>query len=111
MSQEAELAEFMQRVAAEFDQLCQKRHEEGAKEYGHLTFLENDVIRMMVEELADTVNYCRYQAIKLMLLQTMLEDRLSEAGVLTQEEKDAGEVTIGIQSFKGAGRGWDEQRK
>ncbi len=107
MSPEAELTEVMQQIANEFDQLCQRRHEEGEKEYGHLTFLGNDVIRMMVEELADTVNYCRYQAIKLMLLQAMLEERLSEPGVLTRAEKDAAEVTIGIKSFKGAGSGWN----
>lgn len=86
-----------------FDKLCRERHEAGAAEYGKFTFLENDVVRMMAEELADTSNYCRMQFIKLMFLQRMLEEDLAERGAGDSE----GNITLGIQSFKGVGEvGW-----
>lgn len=95
-------AEAIESTARVFDQLCQDRHELGAKEYGQFTFLENDVVRMMLEELADTVNYCRMQGIKLLLLQTMLEEELDQKLGKGGEE----DITIGIKSFKGTGEGW-----
>ena len=103
MSEATELSEVIKVLSAEFDKLAQERHEAGAKEYGTFTFLGNDVVRMMAEELADTANYCRMQFIKLMILnQAFLEDpRLINAA-------DGGdEITIGIGAFKGAGEnGW-----
>lgn len=87
-------------LSDKFDNLCRERHEAGAKEYGVVTFLENDVVRMMAEELADTANYCRMQFIKIMMLQGFLEDELE--GRADSE----GNVTIGIQSFRGTGTGW-----
>lgn len=104
MSAQPDSTEFIhavKEISEAFDTLCQERHEKGQKEYGVFTFLSNDVVRMMAEELADTANYCRMQFIKLMLLQTILEEELSK-------KSDDGEtITIGIQSFKGvADRGW-----
>lgn len=96
----ADITHIIEEASEVFDKLCQTRHETGQKEYGEFTFMGNDVVRMMLEELADTANYCRYQAIKLLILQEMLENKLSEAG-----HED--EITIGIKSFKGAGAGWD----
>jgi len=82
-----------------FDKLCAERDQKGQAEYGTFTFLGNDVVRMMMEELADTANYCRMQFIKLMMLQTYLEQKLDDAG-------GAG-ITIGLGSFKGTGDvGW-----
>lgn len=87
-----------------FDKLTVERHEAGAKEYGVITFLGNDVIRMMAEELADTANYCRMQFIKLMMLSQMLEADPK----LSALANDDGDITIGIQAFKGAGEvGWN----
>ena len=79
-----------------FDQLCQERHLAGAKEYGVFTFLGNDIVRMMMEELADTANYCRMQFIKLMMLQAQLE---GDPRVMKSD--------MGAQAFKGVGEvGW-----
>jgi hypothetical protein len=80
-------------LSAEFDQMCQLRHEKGAEDYGHLTFLENDTLRMLCEELIDAANYARYTYIRLRLY----------------SEKFAGEnpeSQIGAKSFKGAASEW-----
>jgi hypothetical protein len=104
------LADEINKFGAMFDVLCVERHEAGAKEYGALTFLGNDVIRMMMEELADTANYCRYQFVKLMFLQERLETMMSEdpTGLLAQD----GELQMGLgaASFKGVGEtGWNKK--
>jgi hypothetical protein len=78
---EEDLAKLFQSLSDDFDTLCRERHEAGAVEYGTLTFVGNDVIRMMMEEMADTANYARYQYIKLMLLQNFLVEKLTELGV------------------------------
>lgn len=102
MANNEDLVTAMEQFSEEFDKLCQNRHEAGAAEYGVVTFLGNDVVRMMMEELADTANYCRMQFIKLMLLQGMLQDELAENKV----PDDEGNITIGVQSFKGTKEGW-----
>lgn len=102
----SDFAELLKEYSAAFDKLTQERHEVGAKEYGAFTFLENDVVRMMMEELADTANYCRMQFIKLMLLQHALEEEIGQGlhGATNQEDN----ITIGVKSFKGAGDiGWN----
>jgi hypothetical protein len=103
-SEKLDLTDVMTELSDEFSSLCQKRHEIGQKEYGAFTFLENDVVRMLCEELADTANYCRMQFVKLRLLQDLFEQDLSAK--LTNEQKEKGEITLGIESFKGAGKGW-----
>ena len=87
--------------SAEFDELCQKRHVEGAAEYGVFTFLENDVVRMMAEELADTSNYCRMQFVKLMILQEALVESL-------KGEDGNVRLDMGAQAFKGTKAGWKQ---
>lgn len=96
------LSELMKDASELFDKLCQERHLAGAAEYGTFTFMGNDVVRMMAEELADTANYCRMQFIKIMILQQFLEGQLQdELGEGTEE------ITIGVKAFKGAGEmGW-----
>lgn len=93
----------MQEMSNKFDELCQKRHDDGVAEYGAFTFLGNDVIRMMAEELADTANYCRMQFVKLMMLQAVLEEEVVKSGQVDEEDN----ITVGIKSFKGAKKGWD----
>ena len=101
---ENELQTYFQELSNSFDELCQTRHEEGAKEYGVLTFAGNDVIRMMMEELADASNYMRYQFIKLMVLQGALEEELAERGISEIPFKG---MTASFQGFKGTGEfGW-----
>lgn len=97
-----ELTQLMQEYSDSFDKLCQKRHEAGAAEYGQMTFIGNDVVRMMMEELADTANYCRMQFIKLMFLQDVLVDQLGDRPFPTPE----GDITVGSQSFRGTKDGW-----
>ena len=100
----AELLETMQDYSNAFDKLSQERHEAGAAEYGQLTFLENDVIRMMAEELADTANYCRMQFIKLMMINNMLVDKLAADGIT---EDDTNSIGVGVKAFKGTkDTGW-----
>lgn len=91
------LAKSIIEYSAAFDKLTQERHEAGAKEYGVVTFLGNDVMRMMMEELADTANYCRMQFIKLMMLQHILEEDPRVVDTLGE----------GANGFKGTGEtGW-----
>lgn len=102
-SDAAEVEEYLNAKADQFDKLCDERHEAGQQEYGALTFLGNDVLRMMLEELADTVNYCRMQSIKLLVLQEQLETQLSEG----MGFKTGDDIQIGFQSFKGTkDAGW-----
>ena len=98
------MANVIAKYSESFDKLCQERHEAGAKEYGVFTFLENDVVRMMAEELADTANYVRMQFIKVMMLnEAFLADPRLEK--LSDGEE---EITIGISAFKGVGEtGWN----
>lgn len=99
-----DLLTLVEGYAQAFDHLCNERHKAGAAEYGNFTFLENDVIRMMAEELADTSNYCRMQFIKLMMLQAIIEDELVE------RSDSGGNITIGVKAFKGAGEmGWKKE--
>jgi hypothetical protein len=92
-----ELAAMVTAFSEQFDMLCQERHDVGEEKYGVATYLGNDVIRMMLEELADTANYCRYQSVKLMILQNHLDQLLNEK--LTPDEQD--NLTIGVEAFKG----------
>jgi hypothetical protein len=57
----------VQELSLLFDSLCQERHLQGESEYGHLTFLENNTIAMLLEELIDAANYARYTFISIVL--------------------------------------------
>jgi hypothetical protein len=98
-----EVVKYLNEKSLQFIQLRDDRNAAGAEEYGAITFLGNDVIRMMLEELADTANYCEMQAIKLLILQERLEAEMTEHGMI--EDGDA-KVDIGFQSFKGTKDGW-----
>jgi hypothetical protein len=102
-SEEEEFAEYLNEKASEFDALCAERHEAGAKEYGAVTFLGNDVVRMMLEELADTANYCRMQGVKLLMLQEHLEADLFEKENMSgfNQGGDTDNIQIGFEAFKG----------
>lgn len=76
-----------------FDELCQRRWDAGAAEYGPTTFMQNDVLRMMIEELVDAANYSRMLVIKLLWL--------SEKAAQTQTD-------MGAEGFHGTGEGWNE---
>ncbi len=101
MSESNDIAEYFTELSNEFDKLCQLRHQAGQAEYGAFTFLENDIVRMMAEELADTANYCRMQFIKLMILQNALVDKF-------QAENGEVRIDMGAQAFKGTKAGWNQ---
>ena len=102
------LVTLIQEYSIAFDHLAAERHRVGAEEYGQLTFLGNDVVRMMMEELADTANYCRYQFVKLMFLQDRLEAEMATTFGL--KEGDDVQINLGAKSFKGVGQtGWPER--
>lgn len=96
------ITDLMVEASNNFDTLCQERHKKGQEEYGSFTFLGNDVVRMMMEELADTANYCRMQFIKLLLLQQALEEEVTDKLGNSDDS-----ITIGVKAFKGTGEtGW-----
>src|SRR3954452_14141496 len=84
------LADQNSKASLLFDEMCMRRHTLGAEEYGMFTFLENDVMRMLLEELIDVSNYARMQFIKLILLQEILEEIL-------------GPEKLAAQAFQGTG--------
>jgi hypothetical protein len=92
-----EVAEYLNELSLRFTHLMAERHAAGAEEYGALSFLGNDVLRMMLEELADTANYCRMQAVKLMMLQDTFEQEMTEKGIVTEGT----DIEIGFAAFKG----------
>jgi hypothetical protein len=100
-----DLIEIMNEYSDQFWELAAKRHEEGAAEYGTFTFLENDVVRMMAEELADTANYCRMQFVKLMMINNLLVEQIQEAGLNENVEN----IGIGVKAFQGTKSGWDKK--
>lgn len=97
---ESEVMDFVNQLnhlGDQFDKLCVDRYLEGQEKYGQFAFLGNDVIEVMLDELADISNYCRMQAVKLMLLQNHLDLVINEK--LTPDEE--GDITIGVRAFKG----------
>ena len=96
-----DVAEFLVAAGQQFVELCGTRARRGAEEYGEFAFLQNDVIRMMQEELADIANYAQMQFIKLHLLQQMLVEKLE-----TDQPVDLKDVGIG--TFRGAKEGWNK---
>lgn len=105
MMNEEELQEIVDSYGLLFEQFCQAREQKGAEEYGKTTFLGNDVLRMMCEELADTANYAKMQFIKLMMMQAYIDDMADKL----PKNPDGKTVTIGVEAFKGAGFGWNSQ--
>lgn len=107
-SEVTEFVDKVNRLGTMFENLCVERHVEGQEKYGKYTFLGNDVTRMMLEELADTANYCRYQAVKLMLLQEALESQIAGSGLIADGEE---EITLGVKAFRGTKDvGWSDKK-
>jgi hypothetical protein len=57
------------------------RHSEGAEKYGPLKFLGADTLQELYEEVLDLINYGRYTAVKVLMLQMALAE---EAAPLVQ---------------------------
>lgn len=95
MSPEEELPPIVQAVndySRAFDNLVSTAHTKDVAENG-LQFLGEGVIEQMIEALVTTVLLCRKQAIKLMMLQTLLEEN-------TQID---GQVEVELNNFKSTG--------
>lgn len=97
----AELLQMLEKYNELFNEMAQTRHDVGATKYGEFTFLENDVARMLMEELVDASNYCRYLFMKIGILNDYLAGELAE-----KLPNGEGGVTIGTESFKGTKEGW-----
>ncbi|KKK99628.1 hypothetical protein LCGC14_2630830, partial [marine sediment metagenome] len=59
----------MERLNLEFFELCERRHNTGADEYGPLKFLDVNLPEFIYEELADFANYARFLYISVRLLE------------------------------------------
>ncbi|HVI77496.1 MAG TPA: hypothetical protein VM715_04920 [Candidatus Acidoferrum sp.] len=54
------------------DEEADERHMEGGEKYGQLKFLGVDTLQEALEEVLDLINYARYTAVKIKLLQEYL---------------------------------------
>jgi hypothetical protein len=71
---------IIEALATEFDELCTKRMEFGQEKYGDWTWLAAPTPDMLVEELADMVNYARMFAVKIRLIQLTVQGTLGDPG-------------------------------
>lgn len=99
MSKPEDIQDLIADAATQFIELAAARLTKGQEQYGDFAFMENDVIRMMQEELIDIANYAQMQFIKLSLLQAYLVTRLGTDQAVSLDE-------IGIGTFKGTKEGW-----
>lgn len=73
-----ELTQTVNQLSAEFNQLCQQRHIDGAQKYGSFSFLGKNMIQEAGAELADLCNYARYCYIKLRLMELQIASHAEE---------------------------------
>jgi hypothetical protein len=93
-----EMTDLIAQLSVEFEQMSQERHNFGLGKYGEFSWLGKDMFEEAIFECVDAANYMRYQFIKLRLLQMAIA---SDPRV-TKFADDGGEITIGVNSFKGA---------
>jgi len=77
---EEQLKHEVRILDAAFHYECQRRHELGEKKYGPIKFLEsdNDLLRMLQEELVDAANYARYLWVRIEMLRSRIEEQTAE---------------------------------
>jgi predicted RNA-binding protein with PIN domain len=83
MATDNEQAQFVQHlsdIAEKVELEAAERHVMGAQEYGSFAFLENDTLEMAYEELLDLINYAKYTAIKIKLLQEFVAQKAAAVG-------------------------------
>lgn len=68
----------LEALATEFDNLANSRMKFGQEKYGNFTWLEAPTIQMILEELADQMNYTRFTAVKIMLVANWLADQIGD---------------------------------
>jgi tryptophanyl-tRNA synthetase len=79
--------EYLQALTDKVEEDVAERHDAGAQKYGSLKFLGADTLQEAYEEVLDLINYARYTAIKLLLLQGHLAEK---AAPLAQEGTTGG---------------------
>ena len=57
----------------EIEKLCLARRVKGAKEYGDLSFLKKANLKELKEELCDSINYAKFEIIKVDIISERLE--------------------------------------
>lgn len=69
------LDELIAQAQGKFSSERQHRHDMGAQKYGPVKFLEpdNDLFRMLQEELVDAANYAEYLFIRLEIIRNAME--------------------------------------
>jgi hypothetical protein len=80
------------------DEQANLRHLDGATKYGPLTFLGKDTLEEALEEVLDFINYARYTAVKIKLLQEYLAQ---QANALPQEDPTGGGFIPTSEMFLG----------
>jgi hypothetical protein len=73
-----EREEFQQYLVGLFtavDEETFQRHTEGAETYGPLKFVTADTLQEAYEEILDLINYARYTAVKVKMLQAFLSEK------------------------------------
>jgi hypothetical protein len=69
--------DFLNQKFVEVDEAAWQRHMAGAEQYGPLKFLGADTLEEALQELYDLINYARYTAVKVKLLQQYISDQAS----------------------------------
>jgi hypothetical protein len=72
--------EMIEELATAFDEMCNSRMQFGQEKYGEFTWLQAPTPEMLVEELADAVNYMRMLAVKIRLMQMVVSNQLGDSG-------------------------------
>ena len=72
--------EHLQELFDKTEEDAYNRHTEGAEKYGALGFLGKDTLQELYEEILDLINYGRYTAVKVKLLQEALARSAADVG-------------------------------
>jgi hypothetical protein len=81
---------YLEGLFEDVDTEAYARHTEGANKYGPLKFIGADTLQEALEEVLDLINYARYTAVKIKMLQTFLSEQAAAA---------EGSETTGVGAF------------
>jgi hypothetical protein len=70
-----EFIDHLSRLFEYVDEEANYRHQDGAEKYGPLKFLTVDTLQEAYEEILDLINYARYTAVKVKLLQEVIAEQ------------------------------------
>jgi hypothetical protein len=95
-----EFLQHLQRLFEKVETDSYERHEAGAEKYGPLKFLGADTLQELYEEILDLINYGRYTAVKVLMLQHALAD---EAAPLVDSDTTGAPGFIPTSELMGKG--------